>query len=1177
MTPEGIEALGSDEAPFSPDGGVAIPSPDDPAAASQTACCPIVGIGASAGGLEAFQNFLAAAPADSGLAYVLIQHLDPNHESMLAELLGRRTPMPVRQVSDGMLIEPNNVYLIPPNACLSVKDGRLQLSDFVEPRGFRRPIDVFFRSLADDQGANAACVVLSGTGGDGSEGLRAVKEAGGLTLVQDPETAKYDGMPRSAVATGLVDKVLKVHEMPAAIRDYFERGQGSVFNLTDITDFLLQLCEELRRQLGHDFSQYKRSTMLRRIQRRMQVIGASDGMKYLELLREKPDEAELLFRDLLINVTAFFRDSEGFDYLRREVIPELLRDKGAGDTVRIWTPGCSSGEEAYSIAILMSEALARARPRPLVQIFATDIDEQMLQKARAARYPHSAVREVPPELLDRYFFAQEDNYVLTQNIRDMVRVSSHNLIKDPPFSRVDLIVCRNLLIYFNASLQQRLIPVFHYSLRPQGWLFLGSAENIAGRNDLFDSVEPSARIYRRRGAHRQSVSMPLFVQPLAHSVSERESSERQRSSLAADRLDVIARRIMERYAPAHVVVDAENNIIRASNRTGKYLELAEGVPSTKVTDLARRGLRSAVRGVLETARQAQKRVVKRDVRIEADDGAVLDVDVSADPLGDNELLLVFQDVAALTREQQNEDGEVQADGYSEEDRIGQLEDELDETRSKLRSAVEELETSNEELKSSNEEMMSMNEELQSTNEELATVNEELKNKVDQLGRANSDLQNFIESTQVPTIFLDRRMRIRSFTPATKSLFRFQDQDCGRPFSDVVSRADQAELEKLCLLVLKTGEPIEQELDIEDGRESYVLRVLPYRDLTDAIDGVVLVFSDVTKIRQAQADLAHNEGIARQRTREIETLYKTAPVGMALVDRNYRYLKINERFAAVTGLPIDTLIGRTLSDTAPGLTERMKGPIAEVFERARELTNVDVTVSVNGGGTQDFLIDFYPYEEDGRVTAAGIIFKDVTEVRRLEKELRRLMDELQHRVKNTLATVASIVNQTVGSNTNQEDLVETLKRRIGALAATHNLLTEQEWRDASLIDIIESELDPYDHKDRITLNGPKVRLPPKHALSLTLTLHELATNAAKYGALAHDGGRLQIDWMVSEDGAGRRLTIKWEETGYRAPLPQKMKQSFGTRLIRNAIVYDLQGRCDYEISPSGVSCRLSAPF
>ncbi len=1162
MTPEGTELLGSDD----------MISSEDAATATRTAPCPIVGIGASAGGLEAFQTFLSSAPADAGLAYVLVQHLDPNHESMLADLLGRRTEMPVRQVTDGTQVEPNCVYLIPPNASLSIHNGALQLTEFSEPRGFRRPIDVFFRSLAQDQGPNAACIVLSGTGGDGSEGLRAVKEAGGLTLAQDPDTARYDGMPRSAAATGLVDKILKVHEMPEAIRDYFERGQATVFQLPDFTDFLLQVCEELRRHLGHDFSQYKRSTMLRRIQRRMQVIGAADAVAYLKLLREKPDEAELLFRDLLINVTCFFRDSEAFDYLRREVIPELLRDKGAGDTIRIWTPGCSSGEESYSIAILISEALARLRTRPTIQIFATDIDEQMLQKARSASYPQGAVKEVPPELLDRYFFAQDDNYALVQSIRDMVRVSNHNLIKDPPFSRVDMIVCRNLLIYFNASLQQRLIPVFHYSLRNKGWLFLGSAENIASRNDLFEPADAAARVYRRRGAYRQPVAMPLFVQPLAHVVADLDS---ERRSNPADKPDVVARRMMERYAPPHVVVNEDYNVIRASGRTGKYLELAEGSPSNKITDLAKRGLRSALRSALETARKTHKRVIKRDVRIEDDDGQPLSVDLSADPLNESEVLIVFKDATGLPRAEEEPDAG--DDTYSEDDRVGQLEDELDETRSKLRSAVEELETSNEELKSSNEEMMSMNEELQSTNEELATVNEELKNKVDQLARANSDLQNLIESTEVPTIFLDRKMRIRSFTPATKSLFRFQEQDRGRPFSDVVSRADQAELEKLGRQVLATGEPIEQELEIDDGREHYVLRVLPYRDVTGADDGVVLVFSDVTNIRQAQADAARKEEIARQRSHEIERLYTTAPVGMALVDRNNRFLKTNQRFADAAGLAIEQVIGRTLTDMANGLTERMLVPIAEVFERGAEITSVEAAVDAEGGDARDYLIDFYPYQEDGRVVAVGIIFKDVTELRRLERELRRLMDELQHRVKNTLATVASIVNQTVATKSNQEDLVETLRRRVGALAATHDLLTQHDWRHVSLLDIIKAELDPFEQLNRIALSGPNVSLPPKHALTLTMTLHELATNAAKYGALAHPDGKLAIEWVVREDGAGRGLTMKWTESGFCGPAPAAVKESFGTRLIRNAIVYDLQGQCNYELSPNGVTCTLSAPF
>ncbi|HEY7800510.1 MAG TPA: chemotaxis protein CheB, partial [Hyphomonadaceae bacterium] len=745
MSSESIEEIGH--------GAVRLPVETSNGGA-HPAVCPVIGLGASAGGLEAFQSFLTAVSPDAGLAYVLVQHLDPNHESMLAELLSRRTALPVRQITDGMTIEPNNVYLIPPNASLIIDRARLRLTDFTEPRGFRRPIDVFFRSLAVDQGANAACIVLSGTGADGSDGLRAIKEAGGLAIVQNPESAKYDGMPKNASATGLVDKVLDVAEMPAALQDYFERAQSGVLSLPDVNDFVLAVCIELRRRLGHDFSQYKRSTMLRRIQRRMQVVGAVTSEDYLKRLQEHDLEADLLFRDLLINVTCFFRDSEAFDYIRREVIPAILAEKGAHDTVRIWAAGCSSGEEAYSLAILMAEALSMQRVQPTVQIFATDIDEPMLQRARAARYPHATVKDVPIELLDRYFYAEGEEYVLSQSIRDTVRVSNHNLLKDPPFSRVDMLICRNLLIYLNSALQQRLMPVFHYALRPQGWLFLGSAENIGGRNDLFETVESASRVYRRKGLHRLSVPMPLSLDAVG---GIEVDHDRARRTVRGEGLDPVSRRIMDRYAPVHVIINLDNQVVRASSRTGKYLELATGAPSNNITDLAKRGLRPALRSLLDAVRKTGRRAMKRDVPIEGEGDQISLVDLTADPMNDDEILIVFQDSGELRRETDGAD-DIDIGGFAEEERSRQLEDELDQTRHRLRTTVEELETSNEELKSSNEEMMSMNEELQSTNEELATVNEELNNKVDQLARANSDLENFIESTQVPTIFLDHKLQ-----------------------------------------------------------------------------------------------------------------------------------------------------------------------------------------------------------------------------------------------------------------------------------------------------------------------------------------------------------------------------------------------------------------------------------
>jgi two-component system, chemotaxis family, CheB/CheR fusion protein len=1144
--------------------------PDKPQAGAHPAACPVVGVGASAGGLEAFQTFLQGVAPDSGLAYVLVQHLDPNHESMLAELLGRRTTLPVRQIADGVAVEPNTVYLIPPNASLTMHGARLRLSEFTEPRGFRRPIDVFFRSLAEDQGANAACVILSGTGADGSDGLRAVKEAGGLAIAQDPDTAKYDGMPRSAVATGLVDNVLPAKDMPGALRDYFERSQSLALALPDDGDLLAKVCEELRLRVGHDFSQYKRSTMLRRVQRRMQVVGAVAGEDYLDRLRTSPHEADLLFRDLLINVTCFFRDTEAFDFLRREVIPALLSGKGASDTVRIWSAGCSSGEEAYSIAILIAEALSRQRARPAVQIFATDIDEPMLQRARAGTYTHAAVKDVPIELLDRYFYAADgDEYVLAHSIRDMVRVSNHNLLKDPPFARVDMIVCRNLLIYLNSALQQRLMPVFHYALRPNGWLFLGSAENISNRSDLFETVEAGARIYRRKGVQRFSAPMPVVGDRPARGSIERQPA---RSELAGE-LDGVSRRILERYAPAHVVVNSENIVVRASSRTARFLELPAGAPSNSVSDLARRGLRPAIRAVLQSVRASGRRAVQRDVPVERDEGGLGFVDLTADPLDDDEVLLVFQDSG---EPRPDSDADIDADValYADDDRVRQLEEELEETRHRLRTAVEELETSNEELKSSNEEMMSMNEELQSANEELATVNEELNNKVDQLARANSDLQNFIESTQVPTVFLDRQLQIRSFTPATRPLFRFQEQDKGRAFSDVATRFDQARIEALGRAVLDGGEPVEEELQLPAG-ESFVVRALPYRDMNGVVTGVVLVFNDVTKIRETQADLAKNVVIARQRNDEIVQLYETAPVGMALVDRNHRFVKANKRFGDLVGVEVDALPGRLIIDEAPLLEARMRGPVAEVLQRGREVVNIEASLRLTSDQTQDLLIDFFPYWENGSINAVGVILKDVTEVRQLEKELRRLMDELQHRVKNTLATVIAIVNQTVRTRANSDDFVQTLKSRIAALAATHDMLTREDWRSVSMQALVEAELSPFDgHRNRISVRGPMVMLPPKHALTLTLTLHELVTNAAKYGAIASPNGRLDISWGINVDRHERRVTLTWEERGVDIEKHAAAKDSFGLRLVRSAVSHDLGGSCEHMLADGGVRCTIS---
>jgi two-component system, chemotaxis family, CheB/CheR fusion protein len=814
--------------------------------------CPVVGLGASAGGLEAFRQFLSAVPEQSGLSYVLVQHLDPNHESLLPELLARCTALPVRQAQDKMPIEADHVYLVPPNANLEIADSHIRLTPFAEPRGLRRPIDTFFKSLAGDQSENAAGIVLSGTGSDGTAGLRAVKEAGGLTLAQSPNTAGYDGMPSSAISTGHVDHILPPARMPGVLIDYFT-GSPRFAGTADaeLDEHIRRVCEIVNDRLGHDFRNYKRNTLFRRIQRRMQVVGAASPEDYVNRLLASQTECEHLFRDILINVTGFFRDPAAFARLAEIVVPAILEGRSRSDPVRIWVPGCSSGEEAFSLAMLFANALEERPDRPEIQIFATDIDEQMLAIARSGRYPESIAKEVPPHLLAKYAGTEEGRYLLAPAIRDMVRFSPHSVIKDPPFSRIDLISCRNLMIYFDSEVQDRLIALFHYALVPHGFLFLGPSENIHQRADLFEPVDLQARLFKRR---RASATLPM---ELTASLTGWTGRDRRPAEAPAGRGNRFAepglRRVFERYAPAHVVVDQRGEIRFSSGRLAKYLDFAAGEPTMRLMELARPDLRRPLREGLHMAAESGRRCVREGLQVRSETGSQA-IDLVVDPLEDGATLVVFRDAEEFRRETAEDAAAASHDLAEPEARLALVEDELARTREQLRATIEELETSNEELKSSNEEMMSMNEELQSTNEELTTANDELKTKIDELALANSDLQNFIESTSVATILLDRHLRLRSFTPLATELFRLIDKDRGRPLLDVTARFDTASLEEELWAVLRTIRPMEREINAENGR-SYILKVVPYRTVNDLIDGLVLTFGDVTSVKQAQQALA----------------------------------------------------------------------------------------------------------------------------------------------------------------------------------------------------------------------------------------------------------------------------------------------------------------------------------
>ena len=844
-----------------------------------------VALGASAGGLEAFQTFFQHMGEESGMAFVLISHLAPDRDSLLSELVAKETQMRVLQVTEEVSLQPNHVYVIPPNATLTVDDGTLHLSTPLQARGHRAPIDVFFRSLAEDRGENAVCIILSGTGSDGTIGMRSIKEAGGLAIAQDSSTAKYDSMPRNAVVTGLVDYVLPVEDIPARLIEYARHREGLRANLgedgmlSEAADYLQQICSLIKRQVGHDFSSYKQGTLLRRIQRRIQITQTNSVEAYVACLESDADEVSLLFKDLLIGVTHFFRDSESFDALQSKVIASLVKHAPANKSIRIWVAGCSSGEEAYSIAMLLAEEMERQSTRAQVQVFATDIDERSLEKARHGCYPESIVEQVSTERLERFFVRQDDLFQVAKHLREMCIFSQHSLISDPPFSRLDLVSCRNLLIYFDSDLQKRLIPLFHYALREDGYLFLGSSENLSAYGELFRTADKPHRLFQRKNA----MVPPQIDFPLVDRSNYRQLSKSKEQTVVGRQSEVvrrIERTLLQDYAPACVILNEQNEIVYFFGRTGKYLEPSQGIPSNNLFDLARLGLRLDLRAAIKEARESRRETIRKRVSIDNED-QIFTVNLIVSPVKqlaeDSSLLMVvFQDVGKPTSYE-----EAKADGNKPQEEapvVKQLEDELRVTKEHLRSTIEEIETSNEELKSANEELLSMNEELQSSNEELQTskeemqsineeletVNAELRNKVEDLDAANSDIQNLFESTRIATVFLDESLKIKRFTPTATELFHLIGTDVGRPITDITISLDGLDIAADVQKVLKTLIPIEKEVQVKEQNLYYSMRIMPYRTLENVISGAVLTFVDITSMRQSK-----NEAVrAAQRQRAI---------------------------------------------------------------------------------------------------------------------------------------------------------------------------------------------------------------------------------------------------------------------------------------------------------------------
>jgi two-component system CheB/CheR fusion protein len=866
----------------------------------------IVGIGASAGGLEAFIDFFAAMPPDSGLAFVLVQHLDPTRESLLPEILQRHTAMPVAQVRNGMNVEPNCVYVIPPHQDLALLHGSLHLIEPIIADGVRLSIDFFFHSLAQDQAERAIGIVLSGTGTDGTLGLKAIKEVGGMVMVQDGLSAKYDGMPSSAVATGLADFVMPPGEMPEQLLAYIQPGTKKVdWVLPEFAEMLQKVFIILRRNTGHDFSLYKSNTISRRIERRM-VINQIDRLPdYIRYLQQSADEVEILFRELLIGVTSFFRDPEAFEVLEQDIIPRLFQDRAPDRPIRAWVCGCSTGEEAYSIAILLREQMDSLKQDFETQIFATDIDHQAVEQGRLGLYPSNIAAHVSPERLQRYFVKEDDGYRVSPLIRNMVVFATQSLIKDPPFSKQDLISCRNMLIYLGTDLQQRILPLFHYALNPGGFLFLGSSETLGNSSHFFNPINRKWKLFQRIEIERASeIAFGLVPQILPNAPLLSLDIEKKKSINVREMAEQL---LLDTYTPPYAVIDDRSQMLYLHNRSGHYFVPETGTASLDILRMVRPELKIPLATTIRRAMAQKEESIYPGVRLQVNHETKT-VRLIVRPIRETPLwLVVFEDTGLSIAESAGLEPHKPGESHP---RIAAVEQELEATKEYLQATIEQLQSTNEELRSLNEELQSANEELQSANEELVTsreelqsVNEELvtvntayQSKLEEQAHANNDLNNLLASIEIGIIFLDLALNIQRFNSAATNFVNLIKADVGRPFEHIVSKLEYKPLINDVQDVLDTLIP--KTIEVRSDKRWYRMRIRPYRTAGNAIDGVVITFAEITEQKDVQEQL-------RKFSRAVEQ--SSSMIFITDIDGTIEYA--NRRLTDMTGYTLEELVGQ----------------------------------------------------------------------------------------------------------------------------------------------------------------------------------------------------------------------------------------------------------------------------
>ena len=1308
---------------------------------------PIVAVGASAGGIEALKAFFSRIPEDAGAAFVVLQHLSPDYESQLTQILGRAAALPTMEAEQSTTVKNGHIYVLPPDRYLRIVDHGLFVEQPAEPRGLRMPIDYFMRSLAETAGDAAVGVILSGTGSDGALGLREIQGAGGLTFVQLPETALYDGMPRAALATGGADFVASIEQIVEQIVAFTSRAEEGHQSEPFTRAELGSIVNLLKLRFGHDFGAYKSGTIARRVRRRMNLLRLGDLGDYLDHLKATPNEVQALFEDMLINVTAFFRDRTVWDEALTAVIDPLL-ERESDAPLRVWVPACSTGEEAYSLAMMFDERARELGADVDWQIFATDLDADAVSVGRAGIYPASIEIDVSADRLSAYFRREEAGYRVEKRLRERVVFAQHNVLIDPPFSKLDLISCRNLLIYLDSGYQSRLVNLFHFALNEDGFLILGTSETTGQKSRDFATVSARAHIYRRLPGRGQPAVTPRHER--AEAVSGwppmRSASARPK---ARELAETVRRSLLSRFTPASVAITPHGRIAYYHGPIRRFIDTPEGEPTDNVYDLLAPALKARVREVTRAAlgnaapdrRTAQIQIQipdgERPVRLEAEA-------IGSD--GEEPLVLVsFVELANLQPA-------AERPALTQDEYTRQLENEVVVAREDLQTTVEELETANEELKASNEEAMATNEELQSTNEELETsreelqslneelitVNNQLEEKIREVEKATDDIRNLFMSTRLPVIFLDGQFRISSFTPSISKVIDLRRSDIGRPLTELALKVDDPSLLADCEEVLRDLAVSEREI-VHEGSQVFLRRVQPYRTGDERIGGVVVTYTDITQqakmsqrlaARERQqrviAELGQTALAARDETAFLNDLCAALRIALSCdFAKVLVYDQQHDHFSLAAGIGWKPGLVGTASvhgglDSQAGFTFRQKQPVlvldrdqerrfsfprllldhdvrsgvstvifvggkpwgvlglhdrrAGHFEeeditivraaanivsatvmqitRERKLARDRVTLELainaaklslwyNDPRTDDSSWDVRLYQflgqseekmrptgerffqavheedreavrsaykrtteegqpfdaefrirrpdgtirwlagrgerivQDGITTIAGVNY-DVTERREAEERQAFVARELDHRVKNILAIIVSIARVTAGSSASVAEFCASFNKRLEAMARTHSLLAEARWQGATIRTLLEEELFQYSSSGAIALTGPEISVRPTAAQSLSMAIHELATNAAKYGALSRPEGRLDIAWSRSDVGSGERIRLEWRERGGPAVV-KPQRRGFGTTVLTRMLTAQLNATADLHYEPDGLRVLIEIPI